>query len=163
MKLPSFEALGFVLLPDGTIYLFGKAIDLITREEVYDPYLWQRCSHEDSLRKLIRMDEVKITSDTAYAPTYYDILKRLIEENHIVFLNRNKKSVVTSATIFMKQEITDAQYDELMKYEILCNQCDHMTISWLENENWHENINVQDLEAFLYETITITYAKSKKK
>lgn len=163
MNCDTFQALGFVLLPDGTIYFFGKALDLITKEEAFDPYLWQRCNHEESLRKLIRRKEVDISDDISYIPTYYGILKQLVQEHHIVFLNRTKRSIVKSATIFTNPVITNLQYEVLMRYHNLCNCCDHMTVSYLQCEKLYEQNNVSDLEQFIEEYITVENVNCKKK
>lgn len=159
----TFSALGFVLLPDGTIYFFGKAMDMITREEAFDPYLWQWCNHEESLRRLIRMIEVNISAEVSYLPNFYSILTQLVQEHHIIFINRTKKSVVKQATIFLCQTMTKSQYEQLMYYQTICNECEHMTISYLKDGSFIEKNNITDLKAFIDSNCTIQNQDDKKK
>lgn len=158
-----FEALGFILLPDGTIHYFGKALDLITKEEIYDPYLWQRCSHEEAIRKIIRNEQVAISNDISYIPGFYQLLGQLIEQHHVIFLNRSKKSMVQNATIYTNINMTRKQYTELLNYCDLCNACNSMTISYLEDNQMIEQNYVQNLEMFLDEFINIEYENENKK
>lgn len=163
MNSDTFEALGFVLLPDGTIYFFGKALDLIAKEELYDPYLWQKCSHEESLRKMIRNTNSNIPIEIAYTPGYYELLKQLVEVEMIVFLNRTKKSTVKQATIFLQQMITEYQYEQLMSYQTICNACEHMTVSYLKDGQLIEKNNITDLKAFIDSNFIIKSLYKKRK
>lgn len=161
----TFEALGLIILPDGREYRFGTPENLIPYEELFDPYLYQRCSHKDSLRKLLRehRDELPLSREIAYLPDIYHLATALTIEHTIVLTNQSKVSQVQWVHLYMNKSITKAQYHQLLNYEILLNQCDIVSVQCVDEEfNTKERL-FEDFETFIENNIEIENSKVKKK